>query len=98
MITATGQKREFLQLCALDLYTHALGPPNQHSCTCSLGTQPGCTLVDTIFLPPQRTVYHALSNPRGDHDKRLHDSANLLTVCLPTTILTNALTKTEPNI
>lgn len=86
-VAATGQEREFLQLCPLDLYTHALGPPNQHSCTRSLGTQPGCTLVDTIFLPPQRTIHHAIPHPRGDYDQRTYDSADLLTVCLSTTIL-----------
>lgn len=64
MIAATGQKREFLQLCSLDIHTHALGSPNQHSCPCGLGTQPGCTLADTILLPPQRPVHHAIPHPR----------------------------------
>lgn len=83
---AVGQKREFLQLCPFDLYTHALGSPNQHSCTRSLGTQPCCTLVDSIFLSPQRTIHHAIPHPRGDHDQRTYDSTNLFTVCFPASV------------
>lgn len=36
-MAAAGQKREFLQLCPLDLNTHALGSPDQHTCTGGLG-------------------------------------------------------------